>query len=476
MSSVVVDASAVLAILQDEPGTAVALHHADGALFGAVNLAETLAKVSDRGIAIEDALRLIDDLRPKIVPFNRRQAAVVASLRATTGIPTSLSGRSSVPCLGAQSARADGRSRLGNAEHRGRDHPVPLTLLSYTVALIYQTGMIPPAPPPIRPDVDRDPGGTGHTRGDLVSGSAPAAAVLLPRIVSPALAFAVAALGIGLFSIMDAVMKSLVLAVGVYNALFWRTAIATGLGAAAWRASGGTRPSGRGLRLHLMRGGVTAVMALLFFWGLGRVPMAQAITLTYIAPILALLLGALLLGERVGARVVLASVAAFAGVVVVLVGQWRGQMGPVVAAGAAAILASAVLYAVNLVLARLQSQAAGPGEIAFFQSGIVTLVLALAAPWLAVVPDAALWPRIVLGAGLATASLLLLGWAYAHADTGYLATTEYTSFVYAAMLGWLVFGERVSVFTLAGAGIIVAACLHAARRRDIAVSAEVSAA
>lgn len=87
MSSVVVDASAVLAILQDEPGTAVALHHADGALFGAVNLAETLAKVSDRGIAIEDALRLIDDLRPKIVPFNRRQAAVVASLRAATRYP-----------------------------------------------------------------------------------------------------------------------------------------------------------------------------------------------------------------------------------------------------------------------------------------------------------------------------------------------------------------------------------------------------
>lgn len=46
--------------------------------------------------------------------------------------------------------------------------------------------------------------------------------------------------------------------------------------------------------------------------------------------------------------------------------------------------------------------------------------------------------------------------------------TEYTSFVYAAVLGFLVFGERVSAFTVAGATIIVVACLYAAQRRDIA--------
>ncbi|MDD1452027.1 DMT family transporter [Sphingomonas sp. H160509] len=104
------------------------------------------------------------------------------------------------------------------------------------------------------------------------------------------------------------------------------------------------------------------------------------------------------------------------------------------------------------------------------------MTLALAAPWLAVVPEAAQWPKLILAAGLATASLWLLGWAYAHGDTGFLATTEYTSFVYAAGLGFLVFGERVSAFTLAGAAIIIVACLYAARRRDIAqTSIEASA-
>lgn len=299
---------------------------------------------------------------------------------------------------------------------------------------------------------------------------------MISRTVSPALAFAIAAFGIGLFSMMDAVMKSLVLAIGVYNALLWRQMISVGLGAVAWKLGKSGRPSGRALKLHLARGLVTTAMAVLFFWGLARVPMAQAISLTYIAPILALLLAAVTLGERVGWKTFVASIAALGGVLVVMIGQGREVPGPETFHGTLAILGSAVLYAVNLVIARLQSQAARPGEIAFFQALVITATLALAAPWLAVVPDATSWPKLVLAAGLATASLWLLGWAYAHGDTGFLATTEYTSFVYAAGLGFVVFGERVSAFTLAGAAIIVVACLYAARRRDIAqTSIEASA-
>jgi S-adenosylmethionine uptake transporter len=286
------------------------------------------------------------------------------------------------------------------------------------------------------------------------------------RAVSPATALLVAATGIGLFSIMDAFMKTLVLAIGVYNAMFWRSLLNVGLGAAAWWWDARGRPSARAVRLHLARGGVTTAMALLFFWGLARVPMAQAIALTYIAPILALLLAAWLLGERVGRHVALASVAAFAGVLVVVMGQSHGAGVTGDRWGVAAILASAILYAVNLVIARVQAQAARPGEIAFFQSGVTALLLALATPWWADLPDAATWGQLAIAAGLSTASLLLLAWAYAHGDTGFLATSEYSSFVYAALLGWLVFGERVLGWTLAGAAIIVAACLYAARRRD----------
>lgn len=281
-------------------------------------------------------------------------------------------------------------------------------------------------------------------------------------------AFLIGALGIGLFSVMDAVMKGLVLALGVYNTMLWRSLGNVALGGIAWATIGIRRPTRRALVLHLTRGAVTCAMALLFFWGLARVPMAQAIALSYIAPILALILAAWWLKERVSLRTALAVLVASLGIMTIFIGQAQAALGPDAFEGAIAILASAVLYAVNLILTRLQSLAARPAETACLQSLVILCLLGLAAPWLAVVPPAAAILPLGGAALLAFVSMMLLSWAYAHGEAGYLAMTEYTSFVYAAVLGFLVFGERVSGYTVIGAIVIVAACVYAARRRDIA--------
>ncbi|WBH15431.1 DMT family transporter [Sphingomonas radiodurans] len=282
------------------------------------------------------------------------------------------------------------------------------------------------------------------------------------------MAFFVAAIGIGLFSIMDAVMKGLVLAIGVYNTMLWRMVGNVALGTVAWGAIGYRRPSRRAMLLHVARGIVGGAMALLFFWGLARVPMAQAIALSYIAPLLALLLAARWLKEHVSRRTIWAAFAASFGIATIFIGQSRAALGPEAFAGALAVLASAVLYAVNLILARLQSLAARPAETACLQSLVILLMLGCAAPWLAALPPAETLAPLALAAGLAFVSMMLLSWAYAHGEAGYLAMTEYTSFVYAAVLGFVIFGERVSLYTFIGAVVIVAACVYAARRRDIA--------
>jgi S-adenosylmethionine uptake transporter len=74
---------------------------------------------------------------------------------------------------------------------------------------------------------------------------------------------------------------------------------------------------------------------------------------------------------------------------------------------------------------------------------------------------------ILLAAALATVSLLLLAWAYARGEANYLAPTEYTGFIWAALWGWVVFHEAVAPYTLAGAAMIITGCLIAARRRGI---------
>jgi S-adenosylmethionine uptake transporter len=219
------------------------------------------------------------------------------------------------------------------------------------------------------------------------------------------------------------------------------------------------------MRLHLARGLLSTVMGFLFFWALGRVPLAQAVALAFIAPLIALYLASVMLGEEVGGRTIGGSLVALAGVGVIFLGQARADLGREAVIGSIAVLASAVCYALNIIIMRRQAQAAGPLEITFFQSVIVSASLALAAPFAGVtVPGAAEWPWILFAAVLAISSMLLLSWAYARAEASYLAATEYTAFLWAALFGWLVFSEPLSPFTLAGAALIVAGCILAARK------------
>ncbi len=277
-------------------------------------------------------------------------------------------------------------------------------------------------------------------------------------------AFLVGMVGIATFAVMDAVMKGLVLALGTYATLLWRSFIGVGLAGSLFAASRPQWPARATLNIHLTRGAVSTVMGVLFFWGLARVPLAQAIALAFIAPLIALALAAAMLGERVEKRTVGASLVAFAGVAVIFIGQAQADLGREALLGSIAILVSALCYAVNIILMRQQALVAKPIEIAFFQSAIVMLVLAALVPIVGVdVPPAEQWPWIAFAAVLAITSMLLLSWAYARAEASYLAATEYTSFLWAALFGWLFFAETVSPFTLAGASLIVAGCILAAR-------------
>lgn len=284
------------------------------------------------------------------------------------------------------------------------------------------------------------------------------------RSASLLVPFAAACLGIAFFSTMDAVVKTLALAIGTYNTLLWRGVVGVPLAGLPWLLRRPSRPSRPAMRLHIERGMVTAVMAVLFFWGLARVPMAQAVALTFIAPLIALILAAFLLKEKIGRNAKIGSACGIAGVIVILSGQMRAPPGPEAGIGAIAILLSACCYAYNIILMRRQAQVADPFEVAFFQNVTVTLCLALGAPWVAVLPDARHAPMILLGAVLASLSLLLLSWAYARAEANYLATVEYTAILWASLYGYWLFGEHLRWSTIIGATLIIGGCLAASRR------------
>jgi S-adenosylmethionine uptake transporter len=294
---------------------------------------------------------------------------------------------------------------------------------------------------------------------------------------SPVLAILVCTLGIFLLSAMDAAVKGLVVIIGAYNTLLWRSVFATASAGTVWAMTRPRRPSRDALRLHVLRGVVVSFVALLFFTGLGYLPLAEAIALSFIAPLVALFLAALLLGERIGRMAIAASFVGLAGVLVIMLGKFsRVGYAPDAFFGMAAIIVSAVLYAYNLILARRQAQLAKPLEIVFFQNAVVGATLGLAAPWFAVSLPQAMWLPLAGVTVLALAGHALMSWAYARAEAQYLIPTEYSAFVWAIILGFVFFQESVTGSTLAGAALIILGCLIASRAKPkLAEPTEVAA-
>ena len=84
MSSYVVDASAVLAVLNGEPGAELLADPDDDYVIGAVNLAEVVAKLTDDGIAATAIARMVAELKLDVREFGSDLAVATGLLRAPT--------------------------------------------------------------------------------------------------------------------------------------------------------------------------------------------------------------------------------------------------------------------------------------------------------------------------------------------------------------------------------------------------------
>jgi len=280
------------------------------------------------------------------------------------------------------------------------------------------------------------------------------------------LPIAAALLGVGLLALMDALMKVAALAAGAYSASVLRSAMGTAIIAPIWLGSGGRWPSQPVLKLHFLRGTVSGFMALSFFYAITKLPLAEAIAISFVAPLIALYLAAVWLGEVIRKESILASILGLAGTVVIVSGRLgEAEYQTETLLGLGAIFFSAMLYAVNFIIIRKQALVSSPAEATTFHSGVACLVLLVFAPWFFTLPEPAALRDIAISAGLTVAGAFALTWAYARAEAQVLMPMEYSGFLWAALFGWVFFAERVTATTVAGAILIVAGCLLVARRK-----------
>jgi S-adenosylmethionine uptake transporter len=269
--------------------------------------------------------------------------------------------------------------------------------------------------------------------------------------------------GIAVLSAMDAIIKGMAEHYPIFQVTFLRficgSIVATGVVIATrpgW-------PSRETVLANAMRSVVGVLTATTFFYALGQLPLAETLVLSFLAPTFVALFGMLLLNEPVDRRIVGALAVGFAGTLVVALGG-NDDGAARSLTGVAAALASAVLYALSVVLLRQRAQRDRFMHIVIFQNvGPMLLISPLGlGVWQA--PE---WPHLAWFALMGTLGVIghvLMATAFAKAEAARLAPLEYTALIWAALIGYAVFAEIPTVATLAGGALIIGAALLTSKR------------
>lgn len=282
-----------------------------------------------------------------------------------------------------------------------------------------------------------------------------------------ALALAAAVLAAATFIAMDGAAKWLGERYGTVQVTFLRFAFGTLYAVPLWLWWRTPLPTRSQWRWHLLRSLLLLVALLTWFHALNALPLVQAVGIGYTAPIFISLLAMWVLGERPSRWLWAALALGMSGVVV---GLWP-ELAPTDAAGSEARLwgmaaagVSALAYAGVMVVARHQAQHGALWTILLVQNVVPMLLMA--------VPMGALWqpmrlsdvPILLLMGGFATIGMVAITWAYSHVEASRAAPLEYTGLVWAALLGWLVFGEMPTAWSVGSSALIVLGCLLLLRR------------
>jgi S-adenosylmethionine uptake transporter len=215
---------------------------------------------------------------------------------------------------------------------------------------------------------------------------------------------------------------------------------------------------------NAMRSVVALLTATSFFYALGQLPLAETLVLSFLAPTFVALFGMMLLKEPVDRRVVLALVVGFAGTLIVAFGGAEEGAPARSWTGVAAALASAVFYALSVVLLRQRAQRDAFMHIVIFQNvGPLVLISPVGfAVWQTPAASHLVW--FMLMGVLGVLGHIFMATAFAKAEAARLAPLEYTALIWAAVIGYVFFSEIPTLATLGGGALIVGAALLTSRR------------
>lgn len=208
----------------------------------------------------------------------------------------------------------------------------------------------------------------------------------------------------------------------------------------------------RQLGLFGLRGVAHTIGVIMWFFAMTQIPIAEVTAMNYLSPIYVTIGAALILGETLALRRILAIAAALLGAIIILRPGFRE-----VNAGHLAMLATAVVFAVGYLTAKILSEEVSPAVVVGMLSVTVTIGLAPVAASVWVAPTLTELLILMGVATFATAGHYTMTLAFAAAPVTVTQPVTFLQLVWAVLVGWLVFDEGVDIWVLMGGGLIIAA-------------------
>jgi drug/metabolite transporter (DMT)-like permease len=201
--------------------------------------------------------------------------------------------------------------------------------------------------------------------------------------------------------------------------------------------------------LHLLRAGSNTVAMMMFFMALSMTPLALVQALGFTAPLFATLLAIFVLGERVRLRRWMALCAGFIGALIIV----RPGLQPI-DTGSVLTLGSAAVWGFTLVTIKILSRTDSAVTITTYMVLLMSPLSLLPALFYWTWPDPEAWFWLVVCGVAGTAAQLLMAQSFRVAEATVVLPFDFTKIVWGALIGLLVFGEVVDIWTWTGTAVI----------------------
>jgi drug/metabolite transporter (DMT)-like permease len=290
-------------------------------------------------------------------------------------------------------------------------------------------------------------------------------------------AIAIKLLSVVLFTIMSALIRYVGQNVPLGEIVFFRSAFALipVIAVYAWRrelaaAVRTARPFG-----HLGRGTISLCGMFLNFAALARLPLVDVTAINFASPLITVVFAVIFLHERVRVYRWTAVGVGFLGVIVML---WpyltladTVLAGTTAAAvGVACSVGSAFTNAGSVIQTRRLTDSEHTASIVFYFSLICAIAGAVTLPFVWYTPTLIELAALVAIGVLGGASHIMLTESYRYAPASVVAPFDYTSMLWAFLIGYVFFGEVTTIYLFVGAGIVVASGLFVIwRERQLGV-------